>query len=390
MAKTEFELMLEESLGAADQKVAVGSKLKGEILSIGKEQTFVSVGPGQDGQLPTLELLDDKKQNPFKVGDQIEVVVIKVREGEIRLRRKDTKSAADIESLEDAFDMELPIEGKVLEVVKGGYRIQIQTKTAFCPISQLTLRPDAEQQAHIGKKYEFIITQFEKSGRNIVVSRRRLLELQSAENEGQFLNTHQVGELVDGTITRLEAFGAFVEIASGVEGLVHISEISWSRIQHPSELLSVGTPVKVKILKMEEGDRLKISLSLKQGGGESDPWTTVAEKFPIDSIHEGLVVKKEAFGLFVSLAPAVQALLPRSKWKDSTDSSQYENKKKGDKIKVKVIQIQQDEHRMTLGLPEEKLDEDWREHSSQTGAKNNFGSMGDNMADLFKNFKPKK
>lgn len=386
MSKTEFELMLEESFGAQAENLKVGTSLKAEILTISKEHTFVSLAPGKDGQLPTAELLDDKKQNPFKSGDKLDVVIIKIKGGEYFLRRKDTRSAADIESLEDAFDMELPIGGKVLEVVKGGYRIQIQSKTAFCPVSQLTLRPDPDQQAHIGKKYDFIITQFEKSGRNIVVSRRKLLQLSAAENEGNFLNANKVGDIVDGQVTRLEAFGAFVEIIAGVEGLIHISEITWSRIQHPSEILQVGTPVKVKILKMEEGDRLKISLSLKQGGGESDPWNQVSEKFPLGLKIDGVVAKKENFGLFVSLAPGFQGLLPRSKWKDSTEASAYENKKKGDVIKVQIAQIQQDERRITLGLPNEAVDEDWRSHVKDSSKSSSFGTMGD----LLKNFKPNK
>lgn len=383
---TDFETLFEESLNPQNRQVKVGDHRRGEILSIGKEESFVSIGPGLDGQLPTNELRDDKKQVIFKVGDQIEVTVIKKREGEILLRRRDSKSAAATENLEDAFDMELPVEGKVLEVVKGGYRVQLQGKTAFCPISQMDLRPGADQQSHIGKKYEFVITQFEKSGRNIVVSRRKLLQLSAAENEGNFLNANKVGDIVDGQVTRLEAFGAFVEIIAGVEGLIHISEITWSRIQHPSEILQVGTPVKVKILKMEEGDRLKISLSLKQGGGESDPWNQVSEKFPLGLKIDGVVAKKENFGLFVSLAPGFQGLLPRSKWKDSTEASAYENKKKGDVIKVQIAQIQQDERRITLGLPNEAVDEDWRSHVKDSSKSSSFGTMGD----LLKNFKPNK
>lgn len=383
----DFGAMLDASFGAGGGRLSVGDKIRGEILSIGKEQAFVSTGTPTDGQIPRLELLNDKKELAYKVGDVIDVVVLKVREGEIRLRLKGAKGAADdVENLEDAFDMELPVEGKVLEAVKGGYRVSIQGVKAFCPISQIDLRPAADPNVYVGNKYEFVITQYEAKGRNVVVSRRRMLEAGKAEAEGAFLQSNQVGDVVDGTVQRMEQFGAFVELLPGVEGLVHISEISWARLAHPSEVLAVGTPVKVKILKMEDGagggGQLRISLSIKQGGGESDPWMQLATKFPLGTQVDGTVVKKEAFGLFVSVAPGIQGLLPRSKWRDSAEAQTYENKKKGDPIKVAISEIRTDERKLTLGLPGEESDDAWRAH--QAPAAKPGGGMG-TMADLFKN-----
>lgn len=386
--KDDFGAMLEASFGAGGGRLSVGDKIRGEILSIGKDQVFVSTGTPTDGQLPRLELLNDKKEMLHKVGDIIDVVVLKVREGEIRLRLKGAKGASDdVENLEDAFDMELPVEGKVLEAVKGGYRVSIQGVKAFCPISQIDLRPGSDPNVYVGNKYEFIITQYEAKGRNVVVSRRKMLEAGKAEAEGAFLQSHEVGDVVDGTVQRLEQFGAFVEIAPGVEGLVHISEISWARLAHPSEALTIGTPVKVKILKMEDvSGQLRISLSIKQGGGESDPWLQLSSKFPVGTQIDGTVAKKEAFGIFVAVAPGIQGLLPRSKWRDSTEAQSYENKKKGDPIKVAISEIRPDERKLTLGLPGEESDDAWRAHHSQGPAKAGAG-LG-TMGDLFKNLKP--
>lgn len=380
----DFGALLDQSFRALERGLKVGDNFKGEILSIGKEETFVSTGTPTDGVLPTSELLDENKQIAFRVGETIEVIVLKVRDGEVRLRRRDAKGAADIESLEDAYDMELPVEGKVLEAVKGGFRVQLQGKTAFCPISQMDLRPITDTSMYLGNKYEFVITQFDKAGRNIVVSRRRQLEQNRAEAEGNFIEKTEIGDIVDGQISRLDTFGAFVEVAPGVEGLVHISEISWARLQHPSEMLSVGMPVKVKVLKIDDADgRLKISLSIKQGGGESDPWVQLTERFPIGTVVEGEVVKKENFGLFVSLAAGLQGLLPRSKWRDSAEAATYENKKRGDRVMVRVDEIRLEERRLTLGLPGEATDESWRGHSAAgTGSKASLGTLGDMLKGL--------
>lgn len=386
-AKTDdFGALFDQSLRGLERGLRTGDNFKGEILTIGKDETFVSTGTPTDGSLPTAELLDDKKQLKYKKGDVIEVVVLKANHGEIRLRLKGAKGSADLDSLEDAFDMELPVDGKVTEAVKGGFRVLIHGKSAFCPISQIDARPVTDTTQFVGNKYDFLITQFENAGRNIVVSRRRVLEANKAEAEGEFLNTHKIEDVVEGTVSRLDTFGAFVEVAPGVEGLVHISEISWARLAHPSELLSIGMPVRTKILKMEDTDgRLRISLSIKQGGGESDPWLQVTSKFPVGTVVDGTVAKKESFGLFVSIAPGVQGLLPRSKWRDSAEGSQYENKKRGDAVKVMVSEIRSDERKLTFGLPGEEVDEAWRAHApGSTASGKGLGTL----ADLLKNVKP--
>ncbi len=328
----DFGALLRRSEMSPSRKLSVGDKFTGEILSIGREEAFISTGSGQDAVILLRDLLDEKKLLKYKVGEMMDVVVTSIREGEIRVSKKgSTSSSADLDSIEDAFDMELPVEGRVKEVCNGGFRVTIMNKTAFCPISQLDSKHVEDANEYVGKKFEFLITQFSEKGRNIVVSRRRILDLKKAENEGAFMQIHQPGTILNGKITRLEKFGAFVEMEGGVEGLIHISEIGWSRINHPSELVQVGMSVQVKLLKIEDIDgRLKISFSLKQGGGEGDPWMTVPQKFPKGTILKGKVEKKEPYGLFVNIAPGITGLLPRSKWRDSLDPSSYDNKNEGD------------------------------------------------------------
>jgi len=369
----DFGSLFEQSLSSAGRRLQTGDKLKAEILSIGKEEAFVSTGTPQDAVILRADLLDDEKNLKYKVGDIIDVIVVKTKGDEIRVTRKGSKSApVDVESLEDAFDMELPVEGKVTEVVNGGYRVSVQGQAAFCPISQMDVRPVADPAGLIGKKFEFLITQFEARKRNIVISRRKLLDLQRAESEGTWIQTHKIGEILQGTITRLESFGAFVDLGQAVEGLVHISEVGFVRLKHPSEAVHVGDIVQVKILKIDEEDsRLKISLSIKQAGGVGDPWMQVPQTYPVGSILDGTVDKKADFGLFVVLAPGITGLLPKSKWREAVDSGQYENKKKGDVIKVRVDEVKFTERKISLGLPTEAEDESWKQHQTSQS----FGAL---------------
>ncbi|HEX4925176.1 MAG TPA: S1 RNA-binding domain-containing protein [Bdellovibrionales bacterium] len=377
---TEFAAMFERSLGRTEKALRVGDALRAEILSIGKEESFVSTGTAQDGIIFSADLLDENKNLKYKVGDVIDVVVMRVRPDEVRVTRKGSKSApVELENLEDAFDMELPVEGKVTEVVNGGYRVSVQGQPAFCPISQMDQRPIADPSTVVGKRFEFLITQFDPKKRNIVVSRRKLLDLQRAENEGAWLEKHKPGDIVQGVVTRTEQFGAFVDLG-GAEGLVHVSEIGYTRLKHASEGVSAGDPVQVKILNVvEEEKRLKISLSIKQAGGAGDPWMQVPQKFPVGALVEGTVDKKESFGIFVVLAPGINGLLPRSKWRDSEDAKKYENAKRGEPIRVRVDEVKFEERKISLGLPTEAEDDSWKQHQ---GASQGFGAMASAFSKL--------
>ena len=368
-AATDFASLFENSLGGIGKKLSTGDTFIGEILSISKEESFVATATPNDAMILTVELLDENKELKYKVGDSIEVVVIKTKGGEIRVTKKGSKkSSSDMDSLEDAFDMELPVEGRVTEICNGGFRVAINNKVAFCPVSQMDMKV-VDQQSYIDKKFDFIITKLEP--RNIVVSRRKLLDQLKTENEGLFVDEAKNGDIFTGRVTRLEKFGAFVMLENGVEGLVHISEVGWSRLADPSEVLHVGQNVSVKLLRSEEVDgRLKISLSIKQGGGESDPWMMVPQNFPVNSVHKGTVEKKETYGLFVNIAPGVTGLLPKSKWRDSVDHQTYETRKKGDTIQVQIDEILLDQKKISLGVPNEIFDETWKSVTTKTGFTN--------------------
>lgn len=368
----DFGAMLDASMTGAGGKVSKGDKVSAEILTIGKEEIFVNVN-GQDGVLSKLELVDENGLVKVQIGDKVDLFVTKIQEGLIHLTSKPSSKAL-AEGLEDAFDFETPVEGRVSEAVNGGFRVVMMGKTAFCPMSQMDKGQITEPEKYIGKKFDFIITKYEGKGRNIVVSRRKVMDMEAAENQGAFMQSAKPGDTLTGKVTRLEAFGAFVELSSGVEGLIHVSEISWTHLRHPSEALEVGQTVSAKLLKIEEdtNGRLRISLSRKQV--EGNPWDEMTKKFPVGTILDGKIEKKERFGFFIQIAPGITGLLPKSHMKETTPDNSLEKKEVGETIKVQISQISPAERRISLSLPLDPEADAWKGFSSAGGK--GFGSLG--------------
>jgi small subunit ribosomal protein S1 len=387
---SDFAKLFEESLKGVNRSLSVGDKVHGEILSIGKEEVFVSTGTMHDGIVMKLDMLDADGKFNNRVGDVLDFFVTQVRGSQIFLSRKPTsKNLAD--DLEDAFDMELPVEGKVTEICNGGVRVLILGKTAFCPISQLDLRRIDSAEEYIGRKFEFRITQFTPGGRNIVVSRRKLLEEEKELSQGSFLDDHKVGDTVTGVITRLEKFGAFVELSPGMDGLVHISEISWTRLADPSEAVKVGEVVQAKILKVEEaGSRLNISLSMKQVMVQ--PWENMPKHIQVGSVVEGKVTKCLKFGAFVAIAPGIEGLVPLSEMSDTKRVTRSDEIiKEGDTVKVLVKEIRADDRKLLLSLKEAKSSaetDEWRAASAALPKQASMGTLGEQFKGLFGGAQP--
>lgn len=374
----DFGAMLEASMSQLGVSFGKGDKVLGEIISIGKEDVFVSV-KGRDGVVPKAEFIKDGVLS-VKVGDAVDLFVVKSQEGLLQLTAKPSSKAL-AESLEDAFDFETPVEGRVTEAVNGGFRVLIHGKLAFCPISQMDSKHISEPEQYLNKKFDFIITKFEQKGRNIVVSRRKVLDQQALENQGSFLEKTKVGDEVEGRVVRMEAFGAFIEIAPGLEGLLHISEIGWSRLAHPSEALSLGQELKAKIIKIEEdaSGRLRISLSRKQAS--EDPFAQAAAQHKVGQIVKGKILKKERFGHLIELAPGFVGLLPKSAMKEVASEENLDKKNEGDSLEVQIQNIDTVERRISLSLPKGSEDSSWQEFSgsSQGGG---FNALGDQLKGL--------
>jgi len=261
-----FSELLDTYGGVMKDDLQVGDKVKGAIIAVGRDTVFVDTGTKVDAAVDKEELLDENKELPYAVGDTLELYVVAVNEHEIRLSRA-LSGIGGVEALREAYEAGVPVEGQVAATCKGGFNIQIMQRRAFCPVSQMDTAYTENPEVYVGQTHEFLITRFEENGKNIVVSRRRLLEAQIAENRARFYESLAVGQQMEGTVTRLMPYGAFVELVAGVEGMVHVSELSWSRIEKPEEAVSVGQRIPVKIIGVGDGsaqERKKIALSVKQ------------------------------------------------------------------------------------------------------------------------------
>lgn len=354
----DFSKLLDDSLEASEKTAAVGDRVRAEILTLGAEDAIVALGPGREGVVASVELAGRK------TGESVELFVTSVRPSETRLSVHPTnKNIA--QDLKEAFESRRPVEGRVVETCKGGVRVSVRGQSAFCPISQLDLKRVETGAEFVGKTFAFRITEWSEEGRGDVLSRRKLLEEDQARAVAEFFARNPEGSVVAGSVVRLEKFGAFIELLPGVEGLAHISELAWSRVESPADLLRVGQSVAAKILKREtvEG-RLKIALSLKQATEKPaaapavavvDPWT----KYAAGQVLDGKITRKEAYGLFVQLEPGVVGLLHQSQTVDAADF-RLENQKVGGVLSVEIAEVRLSERRISLRLPRNQDADEWQ------------------------------
>jgi len=294
-----------ESYMTEQENINVGDKIRAEIIAVGDKNIFIHIGAKTDGIVDKAELLDDQNALTVKVGDFIDLYVVSVKEGEIRLSRS-ISGAGGERLLQDAFRNRIPVEGKVTESCKGGFRVSIMKKIAFCPISQMDTKYVENPDEYVGATFDFLISKFEEKGRNIVVSRRELLKEQQEAAKKEFFKTAASGDIVDALVTTIKPYGVFVELVPGLEGLIHISELAWSRVGHPDEVASVNDRITAKILEIDP-EKGKISLSARQAA--ADPWDTVQERFKSGDKTSGKVTRCADFGAFVEIAPGIEGLV---------------------------------------------------------------------------------
>ncbi|MCP3953087.1 MAG: S1 RNA-binding domain-containing protein, partial [Desulfobacterales bacterium] len=297
-----FEALFESYTTGMNEDIQVGDRIRGEIISIGQDAVYMDTGTKIDGVVEKPELLDENGEMPFSAGDILELYVVAMTESEVRLS-KALSGIGGIQHLQEAFHSKVPVEGKVQETCKGGFRVDILHQRAFCPISQIDINYVETPEDFVGQAFEFLVSRFEENGRNIVVSRRALLEKERQKNRDAFYETLKTGEIYTGKVSRIMPFGAFVELVPGVEGMVHISELSWSRVEKPEDLVAPGDTLTARVIKIEESDRKgqkKIGLSAKQAMG--DPWETVESQFSAGSRVTGKVTRCMKFGAFVEIA----------------------------------------------------------------------------------------
>ena len=302
------ELLESYSFGMKDD-LQIGDKITAKIISIGKNIVFIDTGTKIDGTVERAELLDDEGNMPFSEGDEVELYVVALDEHEIRLSKAISDNGG-FDILYDAFKNAIPVVGKITQICKGGFNVDLLQRRTFCPMSQIDVKYVETPEIYVGKTYEFLIIQFEENGRNIVVSRRKLLAQAMEKEKEIFFSTLKKGDILNGKVIKLMPYGAFVELIPGVEGMVHISELSWSRVEKIEEIVKPDDTIMVKVIDIADGEKKnqkKISLSMRQL--DSDPWDTVSEKIrPGDKVI-GKVSRCMKFGVFVEIVPGIEGLV---------------------------------------------------------------------------------
>ena len=326
----------------------VGQVVKGRIIQLGAEAVFVDVGSKGEAWIDRAELADDEGRLSVGIGDEIEATVVSTRD-EIRLSFKLRQGAQARQALAVAAESGMPVEGKVAAVIKGGYEVTVAGLRAFCPFSQMDLRRVDSADDFVGRVLEFRITKYSEGGRNLVLSRRQILEEQAARAAEETRKKIVPGAELTGTVTSLPDFGAFIDLG-GVQGLVPVSEISHSRVGRPSDRLRIGDPVTVKVLRVDD-DKGKISLSLK--ALEGDPWVAMSGQLRERQVVRGRAVRATDFGVFVELLPGIDGLLHVSEIPRHRQSELREAAASNAEVVVMIVGIDRDKRRVALALAPE-------------------------------------
>jgi small subunit ribosomal protein S1 len=300
-SEDDFATLFEASLKA--KRFEKGQTIEGTVVAIGPEVAFIDVGGKGEASIDISELKDPDGALEVAVGERIQAVVVSTAGG-LTLSRKLARGAATLRQLEDAFRSGLPVEGKVEREVKGGYEVTIARQRGFCPFSQIDLHR-TEGAVHEGRVYQFRIIEFKEGGRNLVLSRRALLEEQQRAAADEVRRSIVPGAVLTGRVVSVRDFGAFVDLGGGVQGLLHVSEMGWSRVDDVSKALKTGDEITVKVLRVDD-DKQKISLGVKQLS--EDPWSRVPSTYEVGQVRAGRVTRIAEFGAFVELEPGIEAL----------------------------------------------------------------------------------
>lgn len=338
-----FEALLNEQFG--DNGIT-GSVVKGSIIRLTPDFAIVDVGLKSEGRIPLREF---GQNSELKIGDQVEVFVDRYedKDGNIVLSREKARREEAWHDLEKCLNSGERVNGVIFGRVKGGFTVDLNGAIAFLPGSQIDIRPIRDITPLMGISQPFQILKMDKVRGNIVVSRRVVLEETRAEARAELIDTLKEGSILDGVVKNITDYGAFIDLG-GVDGLLHVTDISWKRINHPAEVLSVGQTVKVQVIKFNE-DNQRISLGMKQL--EADPWAAVADKYNVGEVYNGKVTNITDYGAFVELEDGIEGLVHVSEmsW---TRKNVHPGKivSTSQEVEVKVLEVDADKRRISLGI----------------------------------------
>lgn len=348
-----FAAMLEASEAGGQANLKVGDKVRGAVIAVTNDSVFIDAGAKIDGVADKEELLDAAGEFPYAVGDEVELFVVRLGGGELRLS-KALSGEGGAAMLAEAFESKLPVQGRIKGTCKGGFNVQVMGRRAFCPISQIDTQYVEDPEIYVGQEYSFTIVTFEENGRNIVVSRRKLLEVEQQEAVLKFQEEVNTGDVMTGKVVRIKPFGVFVELMPGVEGMVHVSELGWSRVAQPQDVVREGEELTVKVISVEKDAKrkgLRIALSVKQA--QDDPWSKAGELFAPGDVVDGTVIRCAPFGAFVEIAPGIEGLVHISELSYARRVLKPEEiVNPGDAVQVLVKEVDLEQKRIGLSLRE--------------------------------------
>jgi small subunit ribosomal protein S1 len=327
-----------------------GEVVHGQVVRVDKDEVLVDIGYKSEGVIPVAELSIRRSVNPedeVKLGDEIDALVLTKEDADGRLILSKKRARFEIawKSIEGAAESGEPVNGKVIEVVKGGLILDLGVR-GFLPASLVDIRRVQDLDEFMGQELRCKVIELNRSRNNVVLSRRAVLEDERKEMRTAILDRLSPGDVVEGQISNIVDFGAFVDL-DGMDGLIHISELSWSHVNHPSEVLEIGQDVQVKVLDIDR-DRQRISLGLKQT--QSDPWQQVVEAYNEEDVVQGKVTKVVTFGAFVEIMPGVEGLVHISELAQHHVENPREVVSQGDVVNVKIIEVDADRRRLSLSL----------------------------------------
>ncbi len=337
-----------------------GDIVEGEVVRIDKDEVLVDIGYKSEGLIPSNELSIRKGADPkdiVELGQHMEALVLQKEDADGRLILSAKRAAFERawKRIEESYSEQRTVEGPVIEVVKGGLIIDIGLR-GFLPASLVDIRRVRNLDSFIGQRLECKVIELNRTRNNVVLSRRAVLEEERKEEREKILTSLQEGDVVEGTVSNLVDFGAFVDL-EGIDGLIHISELSWNHVDHPSEVVEVGEDVKVKVLEVDR-DRERISLGLKQT--RKDPWQEVVESVEVGAQIQGRVTKLVSFGAFVEVAEGVEGLIHISELAEHHVETPDEIVRSGDEVDARIIDVDARRRRLSLSLRPKKEDREER------------------------------
>ena len=355
-----FADMLEESLAKTELKP--GALISARVLKIDNDYVLVNAGLKSEGLIPTREFIGENRELEIAVGDDVDVTLELVEDGygETILSREKARLAAQWVGLEKAFEAEEPITGLMTDKVKGGFTVMIGDIRAFLPGSLVDVRPVRDTTHLEGREHEFKCIKLDRKRNNVVVSRRAVLEAGLVEVRNALMENLEEGQVVKGIVKNLTDYCAFVDLG-GLDGLLHITDMAWRRVRHPSEIVNVGDEIDVRILKFDR-ERVRVSLGLKQLG--DDPWLNISSRYPVATKLTGSVTNVTDYGCFVELQEGVEGLVHMSEM-DWTNRNVQPGKlvQIGEQVEVMILEIDEERRRISLGM-KQCLVNPWEEFSA--------------------------